>query len=314
MSSKQMLCAFVDDNGERNSFFEKCFYLKAGDEILLEIINKYSSDEPKEFTLEIKEINAVSVTTSEEKSDTLEPAEEIYIEYTAEKEAHYTFVTSGTISGDIICKYANKDGIFKNYDKGDYIFFDMKMGEKLLFCLENASKNALQYTFEIKELSTEKLPETTEETKYTIPSESNECYLEYTAKEDGIYTFTINGENISSYYIDENGSTYISFRERTFRLELGCQIHIKVQAFGSSDSSEFTVQIKKENPDSFTSLTIDEEKSLEFTRKSQVEWFSMQIPKDGNYKISGSNNDGASFYIDQLRDIVNALNNCVICS
>ena len=180
----------------------------------------------------------------------------------------------------------------------------MEIGEKLLFRLQNKSDNVLQYTFAVKELSIKELPETTEETKYTIPSESNGCYLEYTAIENGIYTFTINGENISSYYSSESGNLINSFTrgEKTFSLESGNRFFIKIIALGSNPSTEFTIQIKKENPDNFVSLIVDEEKSLEFTSKSQVEWLSMQIPEDGSYKIIGRNNDNADFYIEQLKD------------
>ena len=294
---------YTDEDGNYNSFDEKCFQRKAGEEILLKITNYYSNDEAKEYTLEIKEISADPVTTSNEESGTLKPSENIYFEYTAEKETQYTVVTSGNIN----CEYVNKNGDFDYYS--DNYIFDMEIGEKLLFRLQNKSDNVLQYTFAVKELSIKELPETTEETKYTIPSESNECYLEYTVIENGIYTFTINGENISSYYSSESGNFINSFTrgEKTFSLESGNRFFIKIIALGSNPSTEFTIQIKKENPDNFASLIVDEEKSLEFTSKSQVEWLSMQIPEDGSYRITGSNEDGASFYMEQLKD--NSYNN-----
>ena len=155
---------YINEDGNYNSFDEKCFQRKAGEEILLKITNYYSNDEAKEYTLEIKEISANPVTTSNEESGTLKPSENIYFEYTAEKETQYTVVTSGKN-----CEF--------DYYSDNYIF-DMQIGEKLLFRLQNKSDNVLQYTFAVKELSIKELPETTEETKYTIPSESNECYLE----------------------------------------------------------------------------------------------------------------------------------------
>ena len=90
-------------------------------------------------------------------------------------------------------------------------------------------------------------------------------------------------------------------------MESGNRFFIKIIALGSNPSTEFTIQIKKENPDNFASLIVDEEKTLTYTSESQVEWLSMQIPEDGSYRITGSNEDGASFYMEQLKD--NSYNN-----